>query len=398
MTTDTNTDFKTTLDDLVALLLQGQSPFGDAEFIEAARVYRTQMRGAMARQQVNLAACLYQQVNNERPTEPRIRELGGWGQRNDMLADIAAFNRGSRPSSSASIGKAALSLQAPGVNVLHLAMTQGLEAAQKQLEAQVRQEFNVRVEEIQRLADQRVQAAERNAMAATELKEAAQAEARLLESKFDQAITGRTELTNKVAAAEARADALATQVESLTTTLAQANERVAAAEQGVRTLQAQLDELHARRDAEHREHLLALDKARHGNDQLLGAQQAEIARLGGLLERAQEAGEGHAQAARRAEALVSTSQAELSAASAKIADLQDQLDVLAPQAGKVAELASLIAGLGTNLEGIWKTVACLQDQSARTSDIAKVTAAIEGVSAEIKKIEPALQSKETPRQ
>lgn len=383
----TNSEFKTTLDDLVALLLQGQSPFGDAEFIEAARVYRTQMRGAMARQQVNLAACLYLQVNSDRPTEPRIRELGGWGQRNDVLADIAAFNRGSRPSSSTALGAAALSLSAPGVNVLHIAMTQGLEAAQKQLEADVRKEFEVRIEEIQRLADQRVQAAEQNALGATELKEAAQAESRLLETKFDQAIIGRTELSNRAAAAEARADALSTQVESLTGTLSLANDRLATAEQLARALQAQLDDLHARRESERREHMLAMDKARHGQDQMLGNQQAEIARLGSLLEKSQEAAEANGLAARRAESLVASSQAELSAASAKIADLEEQLAALVAQAGRTVELGALIANLGTSLEGIRGTVASLQEQAARASDIANVMTAIEGVAAEIKKIE-----------
>lgn len=370
MTTDT--DYHTTLDDLVAMLLQGEAPFGDAEFIDAARAYRTMARGALARQQVNMAACLYLTVKNERPTEPRIRELGGWGQRNDVLADITGFNRGMRPSTSTSMGKAALALSAPASSILQMAMSQGLDAAQKALEDDLRRDFNVQVEEIQRLADQRVQAAERNAMAATELKEAAQAESKLMEHKFDQAITGRTELTNKAAAAESRAQELATQVASLTSTLAQANERLAMAEQGARSLQAQLDEFHARREAERREHMLALDRARHGNDQLLAAQQGEISRLGALLEKTQEAGEGHAQAARRAEAMAASTQAELAAAVDRAGDLQAQVEALTVQTGKINEIAEHTEEVLGGLEAIGQTLTGIRDQIAQGTDVKSV--------------------------
>jgi chromosome segregation ATPase len=301
-------------------------------------------------------------------------ELGGWGSRNDVLADITAFGRGMRPSTSTGLGKAALALAAPSTSILQMAMSQGLDAAHKALEKELRQTFDAQVAEIQRLADQRVQAAERNALAATELKEAAQAESKLLESKFDQAITGRTELTNKVVAAEARAQELATQVAALTAALAQANERLATAEQGARTLQSQLDEINARREAERREHMLALDRARHGNDQLLATQQADISRLGSLLEKAQDAGEGHAQAARRAEALVATSQAELSAAAAKIGDLQAQIETLSKQADKSAEISAHMDEVLGGLEAIGQTLAGMRGASAES--VAKVAAAV----------------------
>jgi chromosome segregation ATPase len=339
---------KTSLDDLVALLLQGQAPFGDAEFIAASTFYRqNRPGGAIARAQVNLSACLYLSVKGERITEPRIRELGGWGQRNAMLTDMASFNRGHRPTTSGTTGKSMLALGAPAADVLQIAVSQGLEAAQKAIEASMQERFERRVEEIEVLADQRVLAAERNAMAATELKEAAQAESRLLEQKFDQAVTGRTELTNRAVAAESRAEGLAAQVAAITASLTQANERLMAAEQGSRALQAQLDELQERREAERRDHMLALDRARHGNDQLLATQQGEISRLAALLERSQESGESHAQAARRAEALMAGSQAELAAAVAKIGDLQSQVEVL----GVKLEEAVKAAGSGEAIVG-----------------------------------------------
>lgn len=361
---NTTDNLKTSLDDLVALLLQGQAPFGDTEFIAACAFYRqNRPGGAIARAQVNLAACLYLSVKGERITEPRIRELGGWGQRNALLSDMASFNRGQRPASASSMGKSMLALGAPAADVLQIAVSQGLEAAQRAIETEMQARFDRRVEEIQTLADQRVLAAERNAMAVTELKEAAQAESRMMEQKFDQALIGRTELTNRAVAAEARAQELATQVSALTASLATANERLAAAEEGARTLQVQLSDLQALRETERRDHLLALDRARHGQDQLLATQQGEISRLGALLEKAQESGEAHAQAARRAEALAASTQAELAASVAKTGDLLAQVEVLTVKFDE----AVARAGAGEAIVG------ALQVLRKEISDLAQVT-------------------------
>lgn len=383
----TTEELKTSLDDLVALLIAGKAPFGDEDFIAAATFYRhNSARGALGRQQVNLAACLYLQVKGERIAEPRIRELGGWGSRNDMLADMAGFNRGRRPATASPVGSASLALGAPPADVLQIAVSQGLEAAQRALEASIRKDFDLRVNEIQELANQRVAAAEHNVLAATELKEAAQAESRMMEQKYDAAITGRTELTNRAAAAEARAEELATQVSALTASLAQANERLAAAEQGARALQVQLSDLQAQREAERREHLLALDRARHGQDQLLAAQQGEISRLGTLLEKAQESGEAHAQAARRAESLAASTQAELAAAVAKTGDLQAQVEALTAQAGKINEIAEHTQEVLGGLEAIGQTLTGIRDQMAQGADFKSVAVKLADLGEAVRRI------------
>lgn len=370
MSTD---NIKTSLDDLVSLLLQGQAPFGDAEFIAAAHFYRSHTKGgSIARAQVNLAAALYLQVKEERVTEPRIRELGGWGQRNHVLADIASFQHGQRPTTSASMGKSMLALGAPAADVLQIAVSQGLEAAQKALEAQLQERFDRRIEEIQTLADQRVLAAERNALAATELKEAAQAEARLLEQKFDQAVTGRTELTNRAAAAEARAGELATQVQALTGVLGETKDRLAKAEDDVHVLRSQLADISRQREADRKDYMLALDRARHGNDQVLAAQQAEISRLTTLLEKSQAAGEDHAQAARRAEAEVSSTRAELAAAVAKIGDLQAQLEVMGAKLDEAVARAGAGEAIVSALQVLRNEISELTNRSASTTEVQSV--------------------------
>ena len=380
----TETNLKTSLDDLVALLIQGQAPFGDPEFIAAATYYRTNTSGgAIVRQQVNLAAALYLQVKGERVTEPRIRELGGWGSRNHLLADIASFNRGNRPTTSASMGKSMMALGAPAADVLQIAVSQGLEAAQKALEKDLQARFDRRIEEIQTLADQRVLAAERNAMAATELKEAAQAESRLMEQKFDRAIMERGELTSRAVAAESRAGELATQVSALTSALAESQERLAQAEEDLASMRAQIAEIGSKREAERKEHMLALDRARHGNDQIMATQQAEISRLAAMLEKSQAAGEDHAQAARRADAEVAGTRAELAAAAAKIGDLQVQIEAMQAHAGKLDAVAERTDEIFGGLEAIGQTLTSMRDALAKNEDVSSLT---ESVSATAKAV------------
>lgn len=318
---------KTSLDDLVALLLQGQAPFGDAEFIEAAQAYRRQMPGgSLARTQVNLAACLYLHVRGERITEPRVRDLGGWGQRNAMLADIASFQRGHRPSTRVSIGKSMLQLGAPAADVLHIAVSQGLEAAQKAMEADLQARFDLRAAEIQAVADQRVQAAERNALAATELKEAAQAQVKLLEQKFDQMVLERADLLGKAEASESRAKDLAVQVESLTASLQEAQARVRRQDEEIGQLRAQIADFVQKREHERKEHLLALDRARHGSDQVIASQQAEIKRLVILTERLQQEVSDWQSEARKARDEITRTRKALAESEAKNSELQHLMD------------------------------------------------------------------------
>ncbi len=389
----TDANMTTSLDDLVGLLLQGKAPFGDPEFAEAARTYRSTNRGGAAvRKQVNLAACLYLQAKGERIVEPRVRELGGWGSRNDVLADMGEFTKGQRPATTVSMGKAMLSLGAPSVDILHLAMSQGLEAAHKALEAEMQAKFDKRIEEIQVLAEQRVLAAERNVLAATELKEAAQAQATLLEQKFDQAIMERVDLNREIATAQAKVSELTTQVGALTAALEDANARATRAEEEARALQQRLNEASAKREAEHKEHMLALDRARHGNDQLLATQQAEISRLGAMLEKSQAANEESSKAARRAESEVASTQAELAAAVAKIGDLQAQLDAAAGKLNDALKRAVATENFVKSMDatkdaliGLSQTVATTAALQAMEQQIANLTDSVNGLEIQVRK-------------
>lgn len=383
----TNETIKTSLDDLVSLLLQGQAPFDDQAFVAAAHFYRTSTPGGAAtRTQVNLAACLYLDIKGERITEPRLRDLGAWGQRNAVLADIASFTRGRRPVTSVGSGRSLMALGAPPADVLQIAVSQGLDAAQKALEGILQDRFDKRIDEIQALADQRVLAAERNTMAATELKEAAQAESRMLEQKFDQAITGRTELSNRAAAAEARAGELSTQVAAITTALSEANAQAQSAQSEVSALRDKVEGLLAKSDADRKESMLAIDRARHNSDQLLSTQQGEISRLAGLLEKSQAAGEEHAQAARRAEAEVASTRAELAAAVDKIGDLQDQIEALTAQvseaqarAGRVDEVLAAIGEARADVIRLGEAAATSEEFQSLSAILTEVSDSVQGL-------------------
>lgn len=260
-----------TLDDLVALLGQGQVTFGDAEFSAAAAEYRNGAApGKHSRRQVNLAACLYLQAKGEPITLPRVTDLGGWGQRNTMLQDIADFVRhGERPSTTTTAVQALASTRAPARSVMETAISQGIAAAEQILEANLRTEYEERLARINEVADLRVHAADQRAAKANELKESAQAQAQLLEQRYDALLQTQDELKRSEASAVARADELSHQVTALSRSVSEANSRANGLEADLADLRRQLSEAFEEREATRKSHLLALDQARHANDQNL---------------------------------------------------------------------------------------------------------------------------------
>ena len=258
----------TTLDDLVALLIQGQHPFEEDALRQACAMYRANspIRGATVRKQVNLAICLYLDVIGERVTERRVSELGGWGSRNDVLADVGSFHRGSRPTSGVSMAVAmpallpAMGLKAG--DALQMAMLQGLEAAQRMIEQSVKSEFDQRLKVAQEDFNRRLTNFEGMVTEATRRQEAAESQRLILERRLDEAGVTIAALSGQIAAGTATWESVKTTNSALTETLARERNALDTLAVENRRLSEQYKESIELADRERRSNLLNVEALR----------------------------------------------------------------------------------------------------------------------------------------
>jgi hypothetical protein len=256
------------LDDLIALLLQKQHPFSEETFLQAMTMYRQEspIKGSMLRQQVNLAACLYLDVTGERPSQPRVVQIGGWGSRNDVLADIANFHRGRRPTTQTS-SIAALPSVLPGVGMkagdaLLIATQQGLEAARKMIEDSVRAEFETRLAAASEDFSQRLAAYEEVVNEAGNRKDLAEAQRLLMERKLDEANQMITTISAGTARTQAELEANKVQNRALTENLVRDRAALDATNMLIVDLKEKLEKASTSDEAERRQALLHLDASR----------------------------------------------------------------------------------------------------------------------------------------
>jgi hypothetical protein len=275
-------------EDYVALLREKLCPFTEEEFRSSIALYRhdnSLFRGAALRQQVNLAACLYLEVNSERPSEPRVKAVGGWGSRNDLLADIARFHSGSRPATSVSVTSALPSISSgQGMMVgdaLQIATSQGLEAAQKMIEASVKGEFESRLQAATEEFARRTRAFEEMVAEAQRRQEAAESQRLIIERKLDEALQSNIKLSSDAAAAIASYGASQIQTEALIENLSR--ERAARDQAAIELidLSKRLSDSIEATERERRQQLLHLDASRQKD--------AQIDKIKALLEKEREA-------------------------------------------------------------------------------------------------------------
>lgn len=263
-----------TLDDLVALLLQGQHPFDDEAFRQAGSLYRldSPVKGAVVRQQVNLAACLYLEVKGERPTEPRVKSLGGWGSRNDILADIGAFHSGRRPVSSSTLSNALPALPASSGmkagDALQIVMQQGLEAAQRMITESVRAEFEERLQHAQEDFSRRLKNFEEMALEAGRRQESAESQRLILERKLDETLERSTAVVAELAVAKAEGESAKIQTVALIETVQRERAALDAANVEIRHLGEKLTRAMESAEQERRQQLLGLDAVRQKDVQI----------------------------------------------------------------------------------------------------------------------------------
>ena len=279
-----------TLDDLIALLLQKQHPFTEETFLQAAVMFRqaSAQKGSMLRQQVNLAACLYLDVTGERLSQPRVVQIGGWGSRNDVLADIANFHRGRRPTTSTS-SVAALPSVLPGVGMgasdaLQIATQQGLEAARKMIEESVRSEFENRLTAASQDFSRRLADYEEVVNEAVRRQDAAEAQRLLIERKLDEANQMITSISEDTAQTKAELEAHKIQTRALTENLARDRAALDAANMLAVDLKEKLEKANISIEAERRQALLHLDASRQKD--------VAIDKIRALLEKEKESAAG----------------------------------------------------------------------------------------------------------
>lgn len=262
-------------EDYVALLREKLCPFTEEDFRSSIALYRHDnsiFRGAALRQQVNLAACLYLEVNSERPSEPRVKAVGGWGSRNDLLGDIGRFHSGARPTSSVSVTSALPSIS-PGQGMrvgdaLQIATSQGLEAAQKMIEAAVKGDFDNRLQAATEEFARRTRAFEDMVADAQRRQEAAESQRLIIERKLDEALQSNIKLSSDAAAAIASYGAAQIQTEALIENLSR--ERVARDQAGAELLDLskRLTDSMESTERERRQQLLHLDASRQKDAQI----------------------------------------------------------------------------------------------------------------------------------